>query len=83
MCPCALVRCVLCTCVCSLGLGAAYVPHHKAVGFAAAIDERLKKRLESGAKRKAALSVDEEGVKQVRQPCVLSCLLTGARARVC
>lgn len=35
------------------------MPHHKAVGFAAAIDDRLKKRLESGAKRKAALSAQE------------------------
>ncbi|KAF5840662.1 hypothetical protein DUNSADRAFT_15905 [Dunaliella salina] len=43
----------------SLGLGATYVPHHKAVGFAAAIDERLKKRLESGSKRKAAQSLED------------------------
>uniref|UniRef100_A0A7S3R4M7 Uncharacterized protein n=1 Tax=Dunaliella tertiolecta TaxID=3047 RepID=A0A7S3R4M7_DUNTE len=50
-----------------LGLGATYVPHHKAVGFAAAIDERLKKRLESGSKRKAAQRLEEDGADAATQ----------------
>ncbi|KAJ9511789.1 hypothetical protein QJQ45_022642 [Haematococcus lacustris] len=35
-----------------LGLGAKYLPHHKAVGFAAALDTRLLQRLEAGQKRR-------------------------------
>lgn len=91
VCPCAPV----CGCVCSLGLGATYVPHQKAVGFAAAIDERLKKRLESGAKRKAAMHMEEEGGEQVCRHASLHgrrlhacrsfahcCCCTGAGAQV-
>lgn len=71
----------------SLGLGATYVPHHKAVGFAAAIDERLKKRLESGAKRKASRSLEEEGEGwqqgQVRVVCVFMCVRVCVHVGVC
>ncbi len=43
-----------------LGLGAKYVPHHKAVGFAAALDDKLKKRLEAARKRGARAAEEED-----------------------
>eukprot|EP00983_Pelagomonas_calceolata_P110348 1159660-Pelagomonas_calceolata.AAC.4 len=64
MSPC---KCTISYMLHSLGLGATYVPHHKAVGFAAAIDERLKKRLESGSKRKAAQRLEEDGADAATQ----------------
>lgn len=48
------------------------------MGFAAAIDDRLKKRLERGAKRKAVQSLEESSKEQVGAQIKL--LLHGCRS---